>query len=96
MNEFIAFDETLIDSIRLTELKGEDPYKKTGQVRWYDTVKDKNTYVVSLDPSLGTGGDPSAIQVFTLPGMTQVAEWQHNKTPVRTNSYNERNMRSIA
>ena len=83
LNEFIAFDETLIDSIRLTELKGEDPYKKTGQVRWYDTIKDKNTYVVSLDPSLGTGGDPSAIQVFTLPGMSQVAEWQHNKTPVQ-------------
>ena len=83
LNEFIAFDETLIDSIRLTTLSAEDPYKKTGQVRWYDTIKDKNTYVVSLDPSLGTGGDPSAIQVFTLPGMTQVAEWQHNKTPVQ-------------
>jgi hypothetical protein len=83
LNEFIAFDETLIDSIMLTEITAEDPYKKTGQVRWYDTIKDKNTYVIGLDPSLGTGGDPAAIQVFTLPGMTQVAEWQHNKTPVQ-------------
>jgi len=83
LNEFIAFDETLIDSIMLTEMTAEDPYKKTGQVRWYDTIKDKNTYVIGLDPSLGTGGDPAAIQVFTLPGMTQVAEWQHNKTPVQ-------------
>lgn len=83
LNEFIAFDETLIDSILLTELTAEDPYKKTGQVRWYDTIKDGNTYVIGLDPSLGTGGDPAAIQVFTLPGMTQVAEWQHNKTPIQ-------------
>ena len=82
LNEFIAFDETLVDSIFLAEMTAEDPYKKTGQIRWYDTIKDKNTYVVGLDPSLGTGGDPSAIQVFTLPGMTQVAEWQHNKTPI--------------
>lgn len=82
LNEFIAFDETLIDSMLLSEMTAEDPYKKTGQIRWYDTIKDKNTYVIGLDPSLGTGGDPSAIQVFTLPGMTQVAEWQHNKTPI--------------
>ena len=41
------------------------------------------TYVIGLDPSLGTGGDFSAIQVFELPGMTQVAEWQHNKTTVQ-------------
>jgi hypothetical protein len=38
--------------------------------------------VVSLDPSTGTGGDPAAIQVIELPSMTQIAEWQHNKTPV--------------
>lgn len=82
LNEFIAFDETLIDSIKLTEMKTEDPFKKTGQVRWYDTIKNGHTYVIGLDPSLGTGGDPAAIQVFGLPGMTQVAEWQHNKTPI--------------
>src|SRR6056300_139357 len=83
LNEFIAFDETLIDSLKLASMEPKDVYKKTGQVRWYDTIKDKNTYVIGLDPSLGTGGDPAAIQVFTLPGMTQVAEWQHNKTPVQ-------------
>ena len=39
------------------------------------------TYVVSLDPSLGTGGDYAAIQVFELePTFEQVAEWQHNLT----------------
>lgn len=81
--EFIIFDETLINSITLTELKGIEPIMKMGQTRWYDTVKKDKTYLISLDPSLGTGGDYAAIVVFELPGMIQVAEWQHNNTPVQ-------------
>ena len=42
-----------------------------------------NMYVLALDPSLGTGGDFSGIQVFELPNFTQVAEWQHNLTPIQ-------------
>jgi hypothetical protein len=41
------------------------------------------TYLVALDPSLGTGGDPAAIQIFELPTFRQVGEWQHNRTPVQ-------------
>ena len=40
------------------------------------------TYLVALDPSLGTGGDNAAIQIFQLQGMKQIAEWMHNKTPI--------------
>jgi hypothetical protein len=83
LNEFIAFDETLIDSIKLTLLEANDPYRKTGQVRWYKNIQKGKTYIAGLDPSLGTGGDNAAIQVYELPGMRQVAEWMHNKTPVQ-------------
>jgi hypothetical protein len=38
--------------------------------------------MVALDPSLGTGGDNSAIQILELPNLVQVAEWMHNKTPI--------------
>jgi hypothetical protein len=38
--------------------------------------------VVSLDPSLGTGGDPAAIQVFEANNTEQVAEWRHNRTTI--------------
>jgi hypothetical protein len=38
---------------------------------------------VSLDPSLGTGGDFAAIEVFELPSFKQVAEWHHNLTPIQ-------------
>jgi hypothetical protein len=39
---------------------------------------------VALDPSLGTGGDPAAIQVFEAETTLQIAEWRHNRTDVPT------------
>lgn len=90
--EPIIFEETLINPIYLREMEGTEPIERQGQVRWYKRPKKGNTYVVSLDPSLGTGGDNAAIQVFELPSFHQVAEWQHNKTPIQTQV---RIMRSI-
>src|SRR5210317_196148 len=81
--EFLIFDETLINSVKLAELEGVDPLRKFGQTRWYKDINPNFTYVVSLDPSLGTGGDPAAIEVFELPSFEQVAEWQHNNTPIQ-------------
>jgi hypothetical protein len=37
---------------------------------------------VALDPSLGTGGDPSAIQIFEANTTEQIGEWRHNRTPI--------------
>lgn len=81
--EFLVFDETLISSIKLAELEGREPIMKMGQCRWYKKINPKYTYIVSLDPSLGTGGDPAAIQVIELPTFDQVAEWHHNLTTVQ-------------
>jgi len=81
--EFIAFDETLIDSIQLSNMEARDPYAQSGQVRWYSPIAKGKLYMIGLDPSLGTGGDNSAIQVYSMPGMKQVAEWMHNRTTVQ-------------
>jgi hypothetical protein len=81
--EFIIWDETLINPSYLIEMQGVDPIENQGQVRWYKKPQANGTYAVSLDPSLGTGGDPAGIQVFELPSFTQVAEWQHNRTPIQ-------------
>jgi hypothetical protein len=81
--EFIIFDETLINPIHLIEMAGIEPIERQGQVRWYKKPQKGCTYLVGLDPSLGTGGDPSAMQVLELPSLMQVAEWQHNKTPIQ-------------
>jgi hypothetical protein len=81
--EFIIWDETLINPSHLVEMEGLDPIERQGQVRWYKRPDPKMTYLVALDPSLGTGGDPAAIQIFELPSFKQVGEWQHNRTPVQ-------------
>jgi hypothetical protein len=81
--EFIIFDETLISSITLADMKGVDPLVRMGQTRWYQRIKKDRTYLVALDPSMGTGGDYAAIQIFELPGMIQVGEWQNNNTPIQ-------------
>jgi hypothetical protein len=81
--EFLVYDETLISSLVLAELMGREPVLKMGQVRWYKQPTSGHVYLASLDPSLGTGGDYGAIEVFELPSMTQVAEWHHNITPIQ-------------
>jgi hypothetical protein len=85
--EFLIYDETLINAITLLELAPVEPIERQGQVRWFKRPKAGNTYLAALDPSLGTGGDHAAIQVFELPSMLQVAEWQHNKTPIQKQIY---------
>ena len=81
--KFLIFDETLINSISLSDLEGKDPLMKMGQARWYKKINPANTYIFSLDPSLGTGGDYAAIQVLEIPTLEQVAEWHHNMTPIQ-------------
>ena len=80
--EFLVFDETLINSIKLAAMEGESPILNMGQTRWYKKPTSQYTYVVALDPSMGTGGDYAAIQVFELPTYEQVGEWQHNTTAI--------------
>lgn len=80
--EFITFEETLINATKLSKLESIQPIKKTGQVRWFAPINHESTYVVGLDPSMGTGGDNAAIQVIELPSLKQVAEWSSNREPI--------------
>ena len=81
--EFLVFDETLVSSLKLIDMIGRDPLFKMGQVRWYKKPTPGMLYLAALDPCLGTGGDYAGIQVFELPSFIQVAEWQHNITPIQ-------------
>ena len=82
--EFIIADETLINPNTLIDLQGIEPISRMGQVRWYQKPKKGNIYTVALDPSIGTGNDPAAIQIFEANTVTQVGEWKHNKTDIPT------------
>lgn len=81
---FVTDDETLIDPMMLQRMKGETPAFFTNTARWYAHPEPNRTYMLALDPSMGTGGDYAAIQVFMLPEMMQIAEWQHNRTDTRS------------
>lgn len=80
-NRFISFDETLIDSMVLSRLEPKDPIFKMGEVRWFKKPEFGCSYYAVLDPSLGTKGDWSAIQVIEMPTLEHVAEWSSNTTP---------------
>lgn len=80
--EFLIADETLINPNTLIELSGVEPTSRMGQIRWYDTPKKGMIYAVALDPSLGTGSDPAAIQIFEANTTKQIGEWKHNKTDI--------------
>lgn len=81
--KFVSEDETLIDNMALVALQSEDEQFKISEVRWFQEPKANHVYVAALDPCLGTGGDFAAINVFEVNTMTQVAEWRHNKTPIK-------------
>jgi hypothetical protein len=80
--EFLVYDETLINAIKLASLEGNVPILNMGQTRWYKKPSSQYSYVVALDPSMGTGGNNAAIQVIELPTYEQVGEWQHNTTAI--------------
>jgi hypothetical protein len=82
--EFIIADETLIAPAKLLDLEARQPEYKTGEVRWFRKPAKDRIYCVALDPSLGTGGDPAAIQVFEADTTEQIAEWRHNRTDIPT------------
>lgn len=80
--EFIIADETLIAPAKLVDLEGVEPLFRQGQIRWYKKPSKGNTYVVALDPAVGTGGDNAAIQIYEANTTIQVGEWKHNKTDI--------------
>jgi hypothetical protein len=82
--KFVTDEETLIEPMCLSRLETpNEPAFYTGHARWYIEPLPNRSYMVALDPSMGTGGDAAAIQVFVLPELIQVAEWQHNETDPR-------------
>lgn len=80
--EFLVYEETLINSIKLASMEGKTPVLNMGQTRWYKKPNPNYNYVVALDPAMGTGGNYAAIQILELPTYEQVGEWQHNTTAV--------------
>ena len=81
--EFVSYQETLINAVKLGEIKKRTVRPslfELGGFRWFKDIDYGMTYIVGLDPSGGTGGNDAAIQVYELPTLRQVAEWNDNNT----------------
>ncbi len=80
---FVTDDETLINPLTFPRLNFKDPEFFINQSRWYAEPQPNRAYLVALDPSTGTEKDYAAIQVFQIPEMIQIAEWQANNMAAR-------------
>lgn len=81
--EFLSAEALLIDSIFLAtltkSLKGVKPVlvNKKKFVFW-DNIKERNTYLIGVDPATGSGNDFSVISIVHFPSLVQVGEWRSN------------------
>lgn len=85
--ELISSDALLFDSIFLTNLTRKIekiPYTKNplGFLMW-EQVKERGTYMVSVDPATGSGNDFTSIEVFSFPELNQVMEYRSNTTSTK-------------
>lgn len=75
---FISGESTLISGAKLASFRmtARDPYfvDKWG-CRWYAAIEPNTAYAVIMDPSGDGVGDDAAIQVWEIPTLVQVAEW---------------------
>ena len=78
---FISGDATLVSAIKLSNLRKclrKPRFVDKWGCRWYEEILANGIYAVTLDPSEGVGHDDSCIQVWEIPYMVQVAEWNDN------------------
>ena len=78
--EFISSDAMLIDSLKLSFIKGTKPVTENmGFKFWRETLGGRGkTYLIGVDPATGNGKDFTVIQVVEFPAMEQVAELRLN------------------
>lgn len=80
--EFLSSDELLIDSIKLNQIRTMKPVFTENDFNFYVTEDELSTipiFLVGVDPSTGSGGDYSVVQIFSFPEMKQIGEYRTNK-----------------
>lgn len=79
---FVTGEETLISPARLSILRKflrKPRFVDQWNGRWYEEIKPNMGYAVVLDPSEGVDLDDACIQVWEIPTLKQVYEWNNNK-----------------
>jgi hypothetical protein len=80
--EFLSSDALLINSLKLQQIAPSMVHHTDMGFKFWVPEEELGgigkTYLVSCDPSTGTGGDFSVIEVFEFPSLNQVAEFRTN------------------
>ncbi len=79
---FVTGDTTLISPSKLAVLRQyvrRPKFIDRWGCRWYEEIKPNMAYGVILDPSQGIDQDDACIQVWEIPKLRQVAEWNSNQ-----------------
>ena len=79
---FVTGDETLISPARLSILRGfvrKPRFVDQWGGRWYEDIEPNMAYAVVMDPSEGVDADDCCIQVWEIPTLRQVFEWNGNQ-----------------
>lgn len=79
--EFLSSEALLIDSRKLLELKPQEPIKEYRDFKFWAPIYPENAYIVTVDPSTGSGCDYSVIDVYHFPTLEQVAQLRTNDLP---------------
>lgn len=79
--EFISSDDTLIDSMVLSNMKSKDVLFWIDDIKWFEVPQPNHIYGIGWDPSVGSGNDNAAIEVYDFTSMEQIAEWKDPNTP---------------
>jgi len=78
---FVSGDSTLISAAKMATFRQtvrKPQFIDKWGMRWYEEILPNQIYGVVLDPSEGVAADDACIQVWEIPQMTQVAEWNNN------------------
>ena len=79
---FLSSDALLISSIVLNNIQVSDsvPEPDFLGIHWFEELKPKQTILLGIDPSTGSGGDLSSIEIFDFPSLRQIGEFRSNTT----------------
>lgn len=80
--EFLSSDSLLVDPIKLNQIRSKQHVFEEEEFKFFVCQEELNRipiFLVGVDPSTGSGGDYSVIQVFSFPDLEQVAEFRSNK-----------------
>ena len=79
---FLSSDALLISSIVLNNIKVSEqvPDPDFLGFRCFEELKPKQTLLLGIDPSTGSGSDLSSIEVFDFPSLRQIGEFRSNTT----------------